>query len=69
MTLIQLQDAVIVRLTKQVGGVCAQTRAAAWRFFSREMRSLGFTEIQIGRAYTDAQDMAYLNKLCAGELD
>ena len=69
MTLIQLQDQLIARFTKRPGGVCQQTRAAGWKFFAREMRQLGFTEIQISHAYADASDMAYLLKLCNGELD
>lgn len=68
MNMIQIQDKLIARYMKKSGGVCAQTRAAGWKFFNREMISLGFTGIQIGRAFSDASDMAYLYKLCNGEL-
>lgn len=69
MTMIQLQDELIARFMKHPGGIFPQTRAACWRFFNREMQALGFDGIQIARAFSDAGDMAYLYKLCNGELD
>jgi len=68
-TMIQIQDELIARFMKHRGGIFPQTRAAGWKFFSREMTALGFTSIQISHAWNDASDMAYLLKLCNGELD
>lgn len=68
-TFIQIQDELIARFMKIKGGIHPQTRAAGWKFFQREMTALGFTGVQISHAYGDAQDMAYLFKLCNGELN
>ena len=68
-TLIQIQDEVVARFMVHKGGIFPQTTAAAWRLINRELQPLGFNGIQIARAYDDCKDMAYLFKLCNGELN